>query len=497
MAKSSYESEIEPAIVPEMVKHLLIEEKSRRSLLLKAADSILEPVITEIIREELTFRIISERNRKQTRIRVLFVDQLRSSLIEDFVSAEVRNFLDVEIREKKKTEAIQEEKEILINETLFEVLREVMIQQREIFLLERNEKRISDVLQNSWVSKQMDFDLISPAGRAILASHKLTEQITFKKVTKNSLGHLNFSQSDLVLVTKWWNSAQVKKNNPFSIASILGKPDTPPTKENPSCPASTPAEPCMSHIPGPSKPAAEPMITSSSIPPSNIPSSSSIAIGSGTVTAAELEIMLHGKNNSRRSSILDEIIFLQKTLQKSVLGKTPGVITPNPLTPGKAFPKTPLTPGGTMGHKDYRSDFEKILKVRTPAANGTPLGCTPTKGPFPTNNLSGLSGQPGPIIVSAPSVSKTETAGQPSSANQQPPSLLDLPMPDLIPSSNPPNSSTKSTPTVKLKRKKDYLTSAYQDTDSAGKFFRVHINFDNQFYASMTWKVFCEFILNT
>merc|ERR1719462_1083090 len=141
--------------------------------------------------------------------------------------------------------------------------------------------------------------------------------------------------------------------------------------------------------------------------------------------------MLHGKNNSRRNSILDEIIFLQKTLQKSVLGsaaKTPNVITPNPMTPGKAFPKTPLTPGGTMGHKDYRSDFEKILKVRTPAANGTPLGCSPHKGPFQTNNLSGLSGQAGPIIVSAPSVSssKTETA-QPSS-NQQP-SLLDLPMP--------------------------------------------------------------------
>ena len=357
--------------------------------------------------------------------------------------------------------------------TLFEVLREVMIQQREIFLIERNEKRISDVLQNSWVSKQMDFDLISPAGRAILASHKLTEQITFKKVTKNSLGHLNFSQSDLVLVTKWWNSTQVKKNNPFSIASILGKPDTPPTKEqNSSCPTTTSADPDLSNIAGPSKP-AEPIIASSissSNPPSNIPSSSSIAIGSRTVTAAELEIMLHGKNNSRRSSILDEIIFLQKTLQKSVLGsaaKTPNVITPNPMTPGKAFPKTPLTPGGTMGHKDYRSDFEKILKVRTPAANGTPLGCSPHKGSFQTNNLSGLSGQPGPIIVSAPSVSssKTETA-QPSS-NQQP-SLLDLPMPDLIPSSNPPNSSTK-TPTVKLKRKKDYLTSAYQDTDSAGK----------------------------
>ena len=357
--------------------------------------------------------------------------------------------------------------------TLFEVLREVMIQQREIFLIERNEKRISDVLQNSWVSKQMDFDLISPAGRAILASHKLTEQITFKKVTKNSLGHLNFSQSDLVLVTKWWNSTQVKKNNPFSIASILGKPDTPPTKEqNSSCPANASVDPDLSHIAGPSKPGpTEPIIASSissSIPPSNIPPSSSIAIGSRTVTAAELEIMLHGKNNSRRSSILDEIIFLQKTLQKSVLGsaaKTPNVITPNPMTPGKAFPKTPLTPGGTMGHKDYRSDFEKILKVRTPAANGTPLGCSPHKGPFQTNNLSGLSGQPGPIIVSAPSVSKTETA-QPSS-NQQP-SLLDLPMPDLIPSSNPPNSSTK-TPTVKLKRKKDYLTSAYQDTDSAGK----------------------------
>ena len=373
--------------------------------------------------------------------------------------------------------------------TLFEVLREVMIQQREIFLIERNEKRISDVLQNSWVSKQMDFDLISPAGRAILASHKLTEQITFKKVTKNSLGHLNFSQSDLVLVTKWWTSTQVKKNNPFSIESILGKPDTPPTKEqNSSCPTTTSADPDLSHIAGPSKP-AEPIIASSissSIPPSNIPSSSSIAIGSRTVTAAELEIMLHGKNNSRRSSILDEIIFLQKTLQKSVLGsaaKTPNVITPNPMTPGKAFPKTPLTPGGTMGHKDYRSDFEKILKVRTPAANGTPLGCSPQKGPFQTNNLSGLSGQPGPIIVSAPSVSssKTETA-QPSS-NQQP-SLLDLPMPDLIPSSNPPNSSTK-TPTVKLKRKKDYLTSAYQDTDSAGKvLLSSYFNF-NQFYASM------------
>ena len=356
-----------------------------------------------------------------------------------------------------------------------------MSQQREIFLIERNEKRISDVLQNSWVSKQMDFDLISPAGRAILASHKLTEQITFKKVTKNSLGHLNFSQSDLVLVTKWWNSTQVKKNNPFSIASILGKPDTPPTKEqNSSCPATACVDPDLSHIAGPSKPPGptEPVITSSisaSIPPSNIPPSSSIAIGSRTVTAAELEIMLHGKNNSRRSSILDEIIFLQKTLQKSVLGsaaKTPNVITPNPMTPGKAFPKTPLTPGGTMGHKDYRSDFEKILKVRTPAANGTPLGCSPHKGPFQTNNLSGLSGQPGPIIVSAPSVSKTETA-QPSS-NQQP-SLLDLPMPDLIPSSNPPNSSTK-TPTVKLKRKKDYLTSAYQDTDSAGKVLSYYKN---------------------
>ena len=471
MSETTYDCKIESVLIPEMVKLLLKEEKSRRNLLLKTAeDSIVNPVISEIIREELTFRIISERNRKQTRIRVLFVDQFRSSLISNFVSSEVRNFLDAEIREKKKTEAIDEEKEILINETLFEVLREVMIQQREIFLLERNEKiqkRISDVLQNSWVSKQMDFDLISPAGRAILANHKLTEQITFKKVTKNSLGHLKLSQSDLVLVTKWWNSAQVKKNNPFSIASILGKPDTPPTKDNPPCPAAASAEPCPSHIPGPSKPNTEPMITSS------MTSSSSIAIGSGSVTAAELEVMLHGKSNSRRSSILDEIIFLQKTLQKSVLGKTPNVITPNPMTPGKAFPKTPLTPGGTMGHKDYRSDFEKVLKVRTPAANAlTPLGCSPQKGPFPTNNtnLSGLSGQPGPIIVSAPSVSKTGETGQPSTANQQPASLLDLPMPDLIPSSNPPNSSTK-TPTVKLKRKKDYLTSAYQDTDSAGKFF--------------------------
>ena len=125
LSKSSF-TDIESVIVPEIIKQLatnfLKEEKSRRSHLMKTMeDSILNPLISEIIREELTFRIISERNRKQTRIRVLFVDQLRSSLIQDFVSAEVRNFLDTEIREKKKTEAIHEEKEILINETLFEV----------------------------------------------------------------------------------------------------------------------------------------------------------------------------------------------------------------------------------------------------------------------------------------------------------------------------------------------------------------------------------------
>ena len=125
LSKSSF-TDIESVIVPEIIKQLatnfLKEEKSRRSHLMKTMeDSILNPLISEIIREELTFRIISERNRKQTRIRVLFVDQLRSSLIQDFVSAEVRNFLDAEIQEKKKTEAIHEEKEILINETLFEV----------------------------------------------------------------------------------------------------------------------------------------------------------------------------------------------------------------------------------------------------------------------------------------------------------------------------------------------------------------------------------------
>ena len=124
LSESSF-TDIESVIVPELMKQLvanfLKDEKSRRNHLLKTADSIMDPVLSEIIREELTFRIISERNRKQTRIRVLFVDQLRSSLIQDFVSAEVRNFLDAEIREKKKTEAIQEEKEILINETLFEV----------------------------------------------------------------------------------------------------------------------------------------------------------------------------------------------------------------------------------------------------------------------------------------------------------------------------------------------------------------------------------------
>ena len=125
LSESTFESKIESLVVPEMMKQLatnfLKEEKSRRSHLLKTMGTIMDPVLSEIIREELTFRIISERNRKQTRIRVLFVDQLRSSLIQDFVSTEVRNFLDAEIREKKKTEAIQEEKEILINETLFEV----------------------------------------------------------------------------------------------------------------------------------------------------------------------------------------------------------------------------------------------------------------------------------------------------------------------------------------------------------------------------------------
>ena len=124
LSESSF-TDIESLVVPEMMKQLatnfIKDEKSRRNHLLKTTDSIMDPVLSEIIREELTFRIISERNRKQTRIRVLFVDQLRSSLIQDFVSAEVRNFLDAEIREKKKTEAIQEEKEILINETLFEV----------------------------------------------------------------------------------------------------------------------------------------------------------------------------------------------------------------------------------------------------------------------------------------------------------------------------------------------------------------------------------------
>ena len=124
LSESSF-ADIESVIVPEMVKQVatnfIKDERTRRNNLLKTADSIMDPVLSEIIREELTFRIISERNRKQTRIRVLFVDQLRSSLIQDFVSAEVRNFLDAEIREKKKTEAIQEEKEILINETLFEV----------------------------------------------------------------------------------------------------------------------------------------------------------------------------------------------------------------------------------------------------------------------------------------------------------------------------------------------------------------------------------------
>ena len=109
LSESSF-TDIESVIVPEIIKqlttHFLKEEKSQRIHLMKTMeDLILNPLLSEIIREELTFRIISERNRKQTRIRVLFVDQLRSSLIQDFISAEVRNFLDSEIREKKKTEA--------------------------------------------------------------------------------------------------------------------------------------------------------------------------------------------------------------------------------------------------------------------------------------------------------------------------------------------------------------------------------------------------------
>ena len=327
LSSQTYTDNIESEIVSEMIKNqlyqLIKEEKAKKSLLISSFDSILDPVLSNIIREELTFRIISERNRKQTRIRVLFTDQVRSNIIEDFVSGEVRRLLRDELHrleiEKKKTEAIQEEKEILINETLFEVLREVMSQQRDIYIFERKKEyqRIADLLLNSWVSKQVDFDLISPSGRAILAKHKLTEQITFKKVTKHSLSCLNFSQSDLVLVTKYWNSTQVKKN-PFSIASILGKPDTPPTKDPPP-PSSPTGGPTVSIGLTPST-GSGPSSTgplSQLVPDASKPSGPNQIAGTlggsvaRSVTAAELEIMLHGKNSSRRSSILDEILFLQ------------------------------------------------------------------------------------------------------------------------------------------------------------------------------------------
>ena len=96
------------------------------------------------------------------------------------------------------------------------------------------------------------------------------------------------------------------QKNPFSIASILGKPNTPPKKEL-------------------------------------IPSTSAHQVKSDDLCFSVNEA---DKSTNRRNSILDDIMFLQKTLQKSVLGnvksqglnehvKTPHGITPNALTPGK------------------------------------------------------------------------------------------------------------------------------------------------------------------
>ena len=255
---------------------------------------------------------------------------------------------------------------------------------------------------------QSKFDDLSASGREILVNHKLTERSTFEKIGRSSVASIELQEPDYQIVVRWWDEVHVqKKSNPFSIASILAKPES-----STSTPKKTPV--------------VEP-------PP------------------------------QRRQSVLDDIIFLQKTLQKSVLGgvaKTPGgaVMTPNPLTPGKAFPKTP----GTPTVKDYRSDFEKrVLKNNfltdhlTPDAPITP----PVKitkpsqlvyDPLPPTSFLSQPNLSGPITVTAPSVAKNI-------------SLLDLPMPNLVPQ---PASTTSK---IKIKkRKKDYLSSAYQDLDSAG-----------------------------
>lgn len=123
----------------------------------------------------------------------------------------------------------------------------------------------------------------------------------------------------------------------------------------------------------------------------------------------------------RRKSILDEIRDLQASLQKSIdksddddgrsaiapfgtKSQFDKGLTPHPPTPGKEFPRTPATPLKTP--KDYRSHFQKD---------------------FPQQD------QPSPdiITIGPPTPPETTTIKDPTFIPIVP-SLLDLPMPNLI-----------------------------------------------------------------
>ena len=384
------------------------------------ANALLDGVVVEFCRELLAERVQFERELTRRRFRTLLTDEKRNQIVSETVGEMTRELMR---REVSRFEAVQEEREILVNETLYEVLREMVHEEHEELKTHLNRERIEHALSGSWISRQFKYDDLSLAGRETLVSHKLTERNTFEKISRSSIASIDMAPGDTTIVQRWWDEVHVqRKTNPFSIASILAKPDTakmPTPKKTPTATLSTPTV----HQP-------------------------------------------------RRSSVLDDIIFLQKTLQKSVLGagassaclaKTPGgtaPITPNPLTPGKAFPRTPATP--TV--KDYRSDFEKkVLKnnALSLADHLTPDQATPLTppilhklklvNPLPSTSFLSQPNTSGPITVTAPSVAKKI-------------SLLDLPMPSLLPSSSSSYSPSKTTIKVK-RRKKDYLSSAYQDLD--------------------------------
>ena len=220
------------------------------------------------------------------------------------------------------------------------------------------------------------------------------------------MGSIELGEGDRGIVLRWWDSVHVQhKSNPFSIASILARP----ASANPECASSQTPQKKTLDPRHPSTRWSNPSQQRSRwhhLPPENAPKVSAGFSGTDPRVVERQHPRQHGHHAQ---------------------------------PPGESLPKTPATP--TV--KDYRSDFEKRV-LKSPVVSG---GLPSTS--FLNNPAA--NPKPGPITVTAPSVTK-----------QQNISLLDLPMPNLLPGAVEKPKTEK--PKTK-KRKKEYLSSAYQDLD--------------------------------